>query len=66
MVRTKTISVTINEMRINEMDYYIDGTKFRNRSHMIDTIVKEWLEKQRKPSQLEFTPKKSKPKQVEK
>lgn len=48
MVKTKSISVTLNELRLAEIDRYVDGVTFRSRSHMIDTVLNEWLEFQAK------------------
>jgi hypothetical protein len=32
----------------NELNQYINGTTFRNRSHAVETIIKAWLEWKRK------------------
>jgi metal-responsive CopG/Arc/MetJ family transcriptional regulator len=37
----------------NELNQYINGTTFRNRSHAVETIIKAWLDYRRdyRPSQ---------------
>lgn len=55
MAKTKSISVTLNELRISEIDRYVDGVTFRSRSHMIDTILNEWMEYQSKKGKGEQT-----------
>ena len=47
MVKTKATALRLNEMSLTELDQYVDGVKFRSRSHAIDVILLEWLEKQR-------------------
>lgn len=48
MAKTKSVSVTLNTYRIAEIDRWVDGTQFRNRSHLIDSVLEEWLEYQKK------------------
>lgn len=55
MAKTKSISVTLDTYRIAEIDRWVDGTQFRNRSHLIDSVLKEWLEFQARKGKGEQT-----------
>jgi Arc/MetJ-type ribon-helix-helix transcriptional regulator len=44
---TTQISLKLNNHSLAELDQYVDGVKFRNRSHALDVILLEWLEAQR-------------------
>lgn len=47
MANTRQTALRLNDHSLIELDQYVDGVKFRSRSHAIDVILMEWLEQQR-------------------
>jgi metal-responsive CopG/Arc/MetJ family transcriptional regulator len=47
MADSKQIAIRLNSFSLSELDRYVDGVRFRNRSHAIDVIINDWLERQR-------------------
>lgn len=41
---TKQVTVRLPGILVNELDYFVNGSLFRNRSHAMQVIVEFWLE----------------------
>lgn len=40
------ITVSIPKILADSIGYYVDGVRFRNRSHIIHQAIDQWLERQ--------------------
>jgi Arc/MetJ-type ribon-helix-helix transcriptional regulator len=43
---TKQITARLPEMLVDQIDHFVDGEKFRNRSHAIQVMVSIWMEQE--------------------
>jgi len=51
----KRRSIILTDSVDNELNQYIDGNEFRNRSHAIQSILKMWLKWRRERNKTEQT-----------